>query len=210
MTGTAARPRIAGDREDAVLDGVLEALVEVGYDKLTFDLVAARVRAGKATLYRRWPTKADLVVAAVSQVKVCPDNDLDRLDTGSLRGDLEALTCGDAEATELLPSVMAAIVAAVHRDDDLRTQVEEQIIRPRYELLLAAFERAQQRGEIGPDADLALLASVIPAMAIRHSVELGTGPTTEHMRRVVEQVLLPACAATLPTPDPQQSATTTG
>ena len=197
MNDTALRPRIAGDRESAVLDGVLDVLVEVGYDKLTFDLVATRVRAGKATLYRRWPTKADLVIAAVSQVKVCPNDDPDGLDTGTLRGDLEALTCGDAEVTELVPSVMAAIFVAIHRDDELKDRFQEQILKPRYDLLLAAFERAQQRGEIGPDADLELIASVIPAMAMRHSAELGAGPTTEYMRDVVEQIVLPACAATL-------------
>ena len=60
------RPRIEGEREGEIFAAVVALLVEAGYDKLTFDAVATAVRAGKATLYRRWPTKADLVLDAVA------------------------------------------------------------------------------------------------------------------------------------------------
>ena len=53
------RPRVEGDREDEILDATLTLLFEVGYDRLTIDAVARRARASKATLYRRWDTKAE-------------------------------------------------------------------------------------------------------------------------------------------------------
>jgi len=72
-------------REVELLAATLELLQEHGYDRLTLDAVAATARASKATLYRRWPTKADLVTAAFVEstrhTAECPD-------TGTLRGDL--------------------------------------------------------------------------------------------------------------------------
>ena len=59
------RPRVEGDRELEILDATLEVLADVGYDRLTMDAVAARAKASKATLYRRWNDKASLVVDAL-------------------------------------------------------------------------------------------------------------------------------------------------
>src|SRR3954451_6638713 len=85
------RPRVEGEREDEILDATVRLLMDVGYDRLTMDAVAAAARASKATLYRRWETKASLVLEAVLAQKG-PADDLP--DTGSLRGDLIASHCG--------------------------------------------------------------------------------------------------------------------
>ena len=65
----AVRPRVEGEREQEILDATLEVLADVGYDRLTMDAVAARAKASKATLYRRWNDKASLVVDALLLVK---------------------------------------------------------------------------------------------------------------------------------------------
>ncbi len=70
-TATATRPRVEGERATEIHEAVIRLLVEHGYDRLTFDAVAAEVRASKATLYRKWPTKAALVVEAVVET-ICP------------------------------------------------------------------------------------------------------------------------------------------
>ena len=80
------RPRIEGEREAEILDAALELLASSGYDRLTMDAVASAAKASKATLYRRWDTKAELVVDALSRAKGAPQ--LEPIDTGSLRGDL--------------------------------------------------------------------------------------------------------------------------
>src|SRR3954471_7139207 len=97
-TGSAEAPAIGNSdggaespwsaRESELLAVTLELLQEHGYDRLTLDAVATTARASKATLYRRWATKAELVMAAfiegTRQVAANPD-------TGTLRGDLLAL-----------------------------------------------------------------------------------------------------------------------
>ena len=86
------RPRVEGEREDEILDATLELLIEVGYDRLTMDAVAKRSRASKATLYRRWETKASLVDRRAAARQGRPARRAP--DTGTLRGDLLAAFCG--------------------------------------------------------------------------------------------------------------------
>ena len=104
------RPRVEGDRADEILDATLTLLFEVGYDRLTLDAVARKARASKATLYRRWDTKASLVVDALVRAKQAPT--VDDHDTGSLRGDLMSTFCSphgvvDSDATSALRSFSA-------------------------------------------------------------------------------------------------------
>jgi hypothetical protein len=78
-------------RDPEILAAALEVLAETGFDGMTIDMVATRAKAGKATLYRRWPSKNELVIDAVACMK---QGDLDRAklpDTGTLRGDLVAM-----------------------------------------------------------------------------------------------------------------------
>ena len=96
-TDTAARASITvgrkrdASRDAAILDAAISILAEVGYDGMTMDMVAVRAKAGKATVYRRWATKADMVLEAVARMKR-EQVDLDNLpDTGNLRDDLLAL-----------------------------------------------------------------------------------------------------------------------
>ena len=93
----AARPRVEGDREQEILDAALEVLADVGYDRLTMDAVAQRAKASKATLYRRWTSKATLVVEALARTK---GGVLDAPDTGDLRSDLLTAFCGMGGLTD--------------------------------------------------------------------------------------------------------------
>ena len=80
--------RYLDSSRDLVLrESALALLAEVGYDRLTMDAVAARARAGKTTIYRRWRDKAELVVDSLNSLKGIPETP----DTGSLRRDLRAL-----------------------------------------------------------------------------------------------------------------------
>ncbi|MGH3386900.1 MAG: helix-turn-helix domain-containing protein, partial [Nocardioidaceae bacterium] len=95
------RPRVEGDREDEILEAALAVLAEVGYDRLTMDAVATAAKASKATLYRRWTSKAHLVVDAAVRAKGCPMPD--DVNTGSLRGDLLAMSTCDGGLTDNVP-----------------------------------------------------------------------------------------------------------
>ena len=78
-------------RDADILDAALDVLAEEGFDGMTIDMVAARAKAGKATLYRRWPSKTELVIDAVACMKNKDINVDDLPNTGTLRGDLVAM-----------------------------------------------------------------------------------------------------------------------
>ena len=123
------RPRIADEREAEILDAAVRVLAKVGYDRLTMDQVAAEARASKASLYRHWSSKAELVVDAISKAKGMPETPPD---TGSLRGDLMATWCGKYTNHSTLPvSVMNGLMSAMHADEELATAFRERLVGPR-------------------------------------------------------------------------------
>ncbi|TDO49701.1 TetR family transcriptional regulator [Kribbella sp. VKM Ac-2571] len=189
--GVRQRPRVEGGREDEILDATVAVVAELGYDRLTMDAVATAAKASKATLYRRWSTKAELVVDAISRAKGCPMPE--EVDTGSLRGDLISMSCGDGGFTDEMPmSVIAGLITALHRDADLQKAFRERFLAPRLELTRKVFERAVERGEIGADVDVDLLSTTLPAVIVHHAYVLGIEPTDELILRVIDNVILPA------------------
>lgn len=191
MNPAQVRPRVTGDREDEILDATVRVLSDVGYDRLTMDQVATEARASKATLYRRWDDKASLVVDAVSRAKGMPDPTLS--DTGSLRSDLLTVFCGPAGVTQHLPmSVLAGLLTAVNTDPELSAAWRERFLAPRMAVAHEIFARAQRRGEISADADLALLHTVLPSVCAFHHTVMGHEVDDDFVARVLDQVLLPA------------------
>jgi AcrR family transcriptional regulator len=189
--GARHRPRVEGGREDEILDATVAVVAELGYDRLTMDAVATAAKASKATLYRRWSTKADLVVDAISRAKGCPMPE--EVDTGSLRGDLISMSCGEGGFKDELPmSVIAGLITALHRDADMQKAFRERFLAPRLDVVTKVYERAVQRGEIGPDIDVELLAVTLPAVIVHHAYILGVEPTDELILRVIDNVILPA------------------
>ena len=166
----------------------LKLLGEIGYDRLTVDKIAASAGAGKATIYRRWSGKAELVVDALSRekaVEVTPD-------TGTLRGDLNALACRAGEADRQLGTpVMIGLVSALPHDKELRDAFRERLVEPQVATLMEVFERAQGRGEIAPVSDLHLVISIIPALVLHRLLIEGTSPDQEFIEQIIERVILP-------------------
>jgi AcrR family transcriptional regulator len=181
-----------GRKRDASRDGdlcqaALELLAEAGYDRLTVDAVAARAGAGKATVYRRWPSKAELVVDAMGRMKGFPEE----VDTGSLRGDLEVMTCQFGGGDPFQTAVTAGLVSALVHDGDLRAAFAEQFIAPRKARLRGVFERAVARGEIPAQPDFELLTGVLPAMAFHRMITTGLTPDADFALAVIDRIVLP-------------------
>src|SRR4051812_26383711 len=90
-----AQPKLGRKRDHSrdaeILDAALDVLAETGYDGMTIDMVAARAKAGKATLYRRWASKPELVLDAVACMKSTGQDLTSPPETGTLRGDLVAM-----------------------------------------------------------------------------------------------------------------------
>jgi AcrR family transcriptional regulator len=204
-----SRPRVEGEREEEILDATVRLLVDVGYDRLTLDAIATEARASKATLYRRWKGKAELVVDAVQRAKAC-GGPLD-VDTGSLRGDLMVMACCTGGLIDDVPmSVFAGLMSAMHRDPDLMIAVHERFLGPRIELVTRMLERARARGEIGPDVDIRLLFAVLPAMVLHRRLVMGEPIDARFVAQVIDEVLLPAAhssrpAVQTPNPTPKES-----
>jgi AcrR family transcriptional regulator len=191
---TATRPRIEGERENAIFDATMRLLATTGYDRLTMDAVAAEARASKATLYRRWQTKADLVVDALVWLKNCMPHEIP--DTGSLRGDLLSVACNEGGLTDQMPrAVFGALITAMQRDEALGTAFQNRFLAPLEQRTRAMFERAVARGEIAADVDLALVGSVLPSIAIFRALTRNEPVGPELIEQIVDQVVLPACRA---------------
>ena len=180
-------------RDPQILRAALELLAEEGYDRLTMDAVAARVHAGKATLYRRWPSKAGLVVDAVT----CFDEDLHRFpaDSGSLRRDLHEAFLGIVGAVDdFHVGLAAALIAAARRHPGLATLFEERFVRPRTLQLQEIFQRARERGEVAEGHDIELLAAIGPALVFQRLLMSCQPLTRGYVGRVIDEVILPLVA----------------
>ena len=193
--GHAPRPgrRRNHARDTEILDAALEVLAETGYDGMTIDMVAARAKAGKATLYRRWPSKAELVVDAVACMK---KNDIDYAhlpDTGTLRGDLIAMIKPQAiEESERKLQIMAGLLSMLSRDPDLAEAVNAAIVEPRAALNRTLMRRAADRGEISPDCDIETLSLITPSMAAYRVLVLKKPVARPFLLSLIDGVLLPA------------------
>jgi AcrR family transcriptional regulator len=184
------RPRVEGEREDEILDATVELLLEVGYDRLTMDAVAREARASKATLYRRWETKASLVVEALARGKSAPH--VDEHDTGTLRGDLLATFCGHEGLSGAATGILGAVVTAVSTDPEFAERFRVEFVAPKLAVSKAIYQRAQERGEIAEDLDLDLIAPALAGILMHRAFLMGAPIDDDVIERVVDHVILPA------------------
>jgi AcrR family transcriptional regulator len=189
-------------RDPEILAAAMAVLAEFGYDRFTMDAVAAAAKAGKATIYRRWPSKAELVVDAIGCAG--PVQHGEPPDTGSLRGDLMALSAGRPAKNDLLQNrIMTGLVSALPHHPDLAAIVQERLLAPRLAVLRRLFERAVARGEIPPERDLDMLVLVGPALVF-HRLMVQTAPIDEDfLTRLTDQVIVPLALAPATRPDPK-------
>jgi AcrR family transcriptional regulator len=190
----ATRPRVEGVREVEILEASLDVLAEVGYDRLTMDAVALRAKASKATLYRRWNGKVALVIDALHHHH--QHESTAAVDTGSLRGDLIESYCGSGGLTDK-PEVAAfgAILTAIMRDPEFAAAFRRDVVAPKLAASRAIFERAIERGEIGPNVDIELLAPALAGIVMHRLILVGEAPTEDIITRVIDQIILPAATA---------------
>lgn len=185
------RPRVEGDREEEILEHTLELLIAHGYDRLTFDAVANKARASKATLYRRWTSKPALVIDALVKAKDMPASEPPN--TGSLRSDLLAAFCGQqglvqSRATE----VLAAVLTAISTDPEFARLFREQFIAPKMRVTTEIYARAIERGEVSPDIDLEIIGPALAGVVLHRTYLMGVTPTEDLVTRVIDHLIIPA------------------
>ena len=176
-------------RECELLAVTLELLQEHGYDRLSLEAVATTARASKATLYRRWPTKAELVLAAfvegTRQVATDPD-------TGTLRGDLLSLGEQVRGHVSTHAFTIRAVLVETSRSAEPDAMMQEQFLEQRKALMSHVLKRAVDRGEIDTAAITDDLWDVLPGYLIYRTVLTGSAPTSKTVQDLVDNVLLPS------------------
>jgi AcrR family transcriptional regulator len=193
----AARPRVEGDREQEILDAALVVLGEVGYDRLTMDAVAQRAKASKATLYRRWNSKATLVVESLARAKTTPAIP----DTGDLRSDLIAAFCGHGGLTDHdTTATFGAVITALTTDPEFASEFRRQVVGPKSRVSRTVFERARDRGELRHDVDLDLVGPALAGIVLHRVFVLGEQPDNALIERAIDQIILPAVRPSDPDP----------
>ena len=169
----------------------MEQLIASGYARLSMEAVATAAQTGKASLYRRWGSKEQLVLDALSASlpAAAPPPD-----TGSLRGDLLAVIAGlrasmnsrtgcaaRAVISELDHERAAAFIGLVHR----------QILDPAHLLLLQVVRAAAERGEARLEAATPTVLDVVPAMMMYRAKTRQGRFTEDDAQTLVDEVLLP-------------------
>ncbi|MFJ6936617.1 TetR/AcrR family transcriptional regulator [Streptomyces sp. NPDC101132] len=152
-SGRTGRPRNAA-ADAAILAATRDALVELGWSKLTMGDVSARAGVAKTTLYRRWAGKNELVVDAVAELF----DALELPDRGSLEADIEHVVLQFAALLHRpeAKTALMAVVAESTRDPALRDRIRSAIVERQKHLVVLGRERAQARGELPREEDDAL------------------------------------------------------
>lgn len=188
----------AGRKRDASLDAkiltaTLDVLAEVGASGLTMDLVAARAEAGKGAIYRRWPSKTELIIDAMEHVK---HNTLGRAglpDTGSLRDDLLALFKPPSKKeSQRTMKIMAGLASLLTQETKLAEAADSFFTEPFAEVNATFMKRAIDRGEIPAHADVKLLSELLPQLGAYRSIVQRKTFDREFLVKIVDKVLLPA------------------
>ena len=185
----AMEPSPWSPREAELLAATLQLLQQHGYERLTVDAVAATAKASKATVYRRWPSKGELVLAAFiegcRQVAVVPD-------TGTLRGDLlllgESITAHAAQHS----ATIRAVMVEVSRDPALREAMQHQFLDQRKALIESVLQHAVDRGKIKAAAISEELWDLLPGYLIFRSIVPNRPPNQKTVQTFVDNVLIPS------------------
>lgn len=183
-------------RDAVILDATLEVLGEVGYDRLTIDAVAAKAKASKATVYRRWSGKAALVVDALQTLAPkAPDGSETPCywpDTGSLRGDLLAGVRAFADRLSSAEGkLIASVVTAQMHDPELAAAMRAATLEDKRRSCRLAAERAFSRGELTSTNGTDTFVEVLPAIMYNRLLVTGEPFDDAFVTHVVDDIALP-------------------
>ena len=200
-TQTARRPpgRPRSERShQAIVVATLELLAEQGFQQLTMEQVARRAGVGKATIYRRWAAKADLVKDAIRYFSA----ELPVPDTGTLAGDYAQLAqaviavARSRNAALLMPRLLSEVA----QDPEMHAVFSAWLVEPRRQVLRTVLQRAVERGELRDDVDLELLIDMLVGPMIYRFII--TGGDMEAAAEYGPRVLAAVQAAFSPRPAP--------
>ena len=181
------RPR-SPEADRAILVATVELLAERGLGAMSIEEIAARAGVGKATIYRRWPSKGllalDAFVASFAAQQPLPD-------TGTLRGDLTAALRAWVRAVTVTPmgSVLAGLIGEAQHDPSLRAAWRDRVLEPLRRRHRIMLDRAVDRGEISASVDQEVVLDLFFGAA-QHRLLLGHLPLDDTFVVDVVDVIL--------------------
>ena len=194
----ATTPRVIGRPRDeragkAILSATLELMAQHGFHDLRVDDVASRAGVGKATIYRRYRSKDELIAAAVAELV----SEITVPDTGQTRTDLLALMRGAVAVyrRSVEAAVMPSLVEAMSRDAELARLVREEFLARRRAALRAVLERGIERGDLRGDLDVDLALDVLGGPLFYRLLITG-GPIDDQLAEGVVELILRGFAPT--------------
>jgi len=144
------RPRSV-QAHQAILQATLDLLAEVGYERMSIEVIAARARVGKPTIYRRYRSKEELVADAIESLR----EEVQIPNTGSLLGDIDILIKNAAKIvlTPLGRQTIALIISTASSCSQFAQIYRAKYLKPRRQAFCVVIERAKTRNEIQADTD---------------------------------------------------------
>lgn len=174
---------------DAISTAVLEELATYGYHALSIERVAERAHTGKASIYRRWPTRLELVLDCLDRTMPPAD---DPPDTGNTRDDLlEVLRRVAATMNSRVGDATRACITHAGADDELGIAVRERLLPPRKAMVVDILRRGADRGEVRADAVTERVAETGPMLLHGEVLQRGTPIPDDAVVAIVDEVLMP-------------------
>ena len=187
------RPRRPGRKRSdaarqAILDAALALVQEQGYGRLTIEGIAARAGVGKQTIYRWWPSKADVVLEAVTDTAAA---EIPIPDTGTLRGDLQAFLTTSFALTQRqgVAPVLRALMAAAQLEPGFGEAFRTRFLGQRRAVLDQILERARQRGQWQPPIPQPTLIDVVFG-TLWYRLLAGHAPADERLATELTQLIV--------------------
>jgi AcrR family transcriptional regulator len=182
------RPR-DHSRDTAIEKAAIELLGEVGYEQITIEAVALRARVSKATIYRRWKNKAELMASAVHHYAFCKSP---TIDTGSLRADLIEIITEKVKAMESEDGqLIRGLMTAARRDGELAAVLASSMTEYAGTAHASIFERAKARGEISPSAQTEIVLELVPAVISFRIFMSHQSVNRKFIEHFVDDVIIP-------------------
>jgi AcrR family transcriptional regulator len=179
----AGRPR-STECDRAILDAALSEYAARGLDGMSVDAVAVRAGVSKATIYRRYPSKIELVAGAA--MMACEESS-EHPDTGSLRGDLQAILQNLRRTLDdpLVGAAKRKLLFDASYNHEL-AQMHKDLVRRRRQGTMAVFERAIERGELQPDLDLEFACDALGAPIFYRDLVMHERVSNDYIEKIVD------------------------
>jgi AcrR family transcriptional regulator len=185
------RPRCAAAHQ-AILAATLQVLIDQGYAQMSMERVAERAGVGKATIYRRWRNKSELVAEALGNLRIeqAPP------DEGSLRADVLELSkrqLGVMRAQPRFPRLAPLLLAESADDPELHAIVRANLLDPIRSMIAQLFKRAIERGEVRKDVDVERVIDLLHGPIIYRFLMSGAdmSAVTENYTQSLLDILIP-------------------